>query len=156
MLFFQQKMSFFISCSSCLSPLFLLSFAGLSPTFSFSLSFSFSIFQLCEHDNCTKLTTLDNTDTETISAFRFRLYWAVSSSQDAGGYSISRKNNLELHLGLPFAIFVDWVILHWYACGSYGRAVGRKVTWLPKFLGYIDCHILLGMRLRSRARWAPL
>ena len=74
-LFFQQKMSsFFISHSSCLSPFFSLSLTGLSPTFPFSLSFSFSIFQICEHGNYTKLTTLDNMDTETISAFRFRLY----------------------------------------------------------------------------------
>ena len=39
------------------------------PTFSFSLSFSSCIFQICGHDN---------TDTETISAFRFRLDWLVS------------------------------------------------------------------------------
>ena len=39
------------------------------------LSFSCSIFQICGHDNLSKLNTLDNTDTETISAFRFRLYW---------------------------------------------------------------------------------
>ena len=44
-------------------------------TFSFSLSFSCSIFQICGHDSLTKLNTLDNTDTETISAFRFRLCW---------------------------------------------------------------------------------
>ena len=25
------------------------------------------------------------------------------------------------------AIFVDWVILHWYACGADGRSVGRSV-----------------------------
>ena len=31
--------------------LFALSFAGLSPTFSFSLPFSFSIFQICVHGN---------------------------------------------------------------------------------------------------------
>ena len=53
---------------------FSLSFAGLPPTFSFSLSFFCSIFQICGHDNQSKLNTLDNTDTETISAFRFRLY----------------------------------------------------------------------------------
>ena len=41
----------FISRSSCLLPFFSLSFAGLSPTFSFSLSFSFSVFQICGHDN---------------------------------------------------------------------------------------------------------
>ena len=42
---------FFISRSSSLSLFFSLSFAGLSPPFLFSLSFSFSIFQICEHDN---------------------------------------------------------------------------------------------------------
>ena len=40
----------------------------------------------------------------------------VSASQDAGGYAISRKNNLELHFGV--AIPVDWVILHWYECSA--------------------------------------
>ena len=55
-------------------PFFSLSFAGLPSTFSFSLSFSCFIFQICGHDNLSKLNTLDNTDTETISAFRFRLY----------------------------------------------------------------------------------
>ena len=38
--------------------------------FSFSLSFSCSIFQICGH----AVNNLENTDTETISAFRFRLY----------------------------------------------------------------------------------
>ena len=97
-----KKMSplFFISGSRSLSPFFSLSFAGLPPTFSFSLSFSCSIFQICGHDNLSKLNTLDNTDTETISAFRFRLYWLLTSAlQDASGYAISRQNNLELHLG---------------------------------------------------------
>ena len=47
-----EKMSplSFISRSSCLSLFFSLNFAGLSPTFSFSLSFSRSIFQICGHD----------------------------------------------------------------------------------------------------------
>ena len=55
-----------MSRSKSLSPFFSLSFAGLP--------FSCSIFQICGHDNLSKLNTLDNTDTETISAFRFRLY----------------------------------------------------------------------------------
>ena len=48
MLFFRQKMSplFFISRSRSLSPFFSLSLAGLLPTFSFSLPFSCSIFQI--------------------------------------------------------------------------------------------------------------
>ena len=72
-----KKMShlFFISRSKSPSPFFSLSFAGLPPTFSFSLFFSCSIFQICGHDNLSKLNTLDNTDTETNSAFQFGLYW---------------------------------------------------------------------------------
>ena len=48
-----KKMSplFFISRSRSLSPFFSLSFAGLPPTFSFSLSFSCSVFQIFGHDN---------------------------------------------------------------------------------------------------------
>ena len=48
-----KKMSplFYISRSSPLSPFYSLSLAGLPPTFSFSLSFSCSIFQICGHDN---------------------------------------------------------------------------------------------------------
>ena len=35
-------------------------------------------------------------DTETFSPFRFRLYWLfiVSTSQDAGGHTLFRQNNL--------------------------------------------------------------
>ena len=71
-----KKMSplFFISRSKSLSPFISLSFAGLPPTSSFPLSLSCSIFQICGHDNLSKLNTLDNKDKETISAFRFRLY----------------------------------------------------------------------------------
>ena len=48
-----KKMSplFFISHTRPLLPFFSLNFAGLLPTFSFSLSFSCSIFQICGHDN---------------------------------------------------------------------------------------------------------
>ena len=43
-----------------------------------SLSFS-SIFHICGHDNWSiKLNTLHTTETETISAFRFRRYWLLS------------------------------------------------------------------------------
>ena len=42
---------FLISLSRSLSPFFSLSFVGLPPTFSFSQSFSCSIFQICGHDN---------------------------------------------------------------------------------------------------------
>ena len=52
MLFFHKKSPlFFISGSSSLSLFFSFSFAGLSPAFSFFLSFSFSMIQGCEHDS---------------------------------------------------------------------------------------------------------
>ena len=54
--------------------LFLLELRWPATHFLFSLSFSCSIFEICEHDNLSKLNTLDNTDTQKISAFRFRLY----------------------------------------------------------------------------------
>ena len=120
-----------------------LSFAGLPPTFSSSLSFSCSIFQICRHDNLSKLNTLDNTETEKISAFRFRLNWLFCC------LCFTRRRWLCDFPGkitsscISVAIPVDWVILHWYACGadrwSLGRAVGRcTVTWLPTFLGRVD------------------
>ena len=139
-----KKMSplFFISRSKSLSPFFSLSFAGLPPTFSFSLSFSCSIFQICGHDNLSKLNTLDNTDTETISAFRFRLYLLFSC--DAGGYAISRQNNLELHLGCHTC----WLNYFTLVCLWCGRTVGRTVTWLPNFVGWVDYHIFLPKVLR--------
>ena len=51
------------------------------------------------------------------------------------------------------AIPVDWVILHFMpVVQTDGRQVdGRTVTWLPKFLGWVDFHIFLGMGLRSPA-----
>ena len=66
MLFFQQKKS--LLCLLSLA-LFLVELRWPVAYFLF-----FSVFQICGHDNKSKLNTLDNTVTETISAFRFRLY----------------------------------------------------------------------------------
>ena len=41
----------------------------------FSVFFFCSIFQICRLDTLSKLNTLKYTDTETISTFRFHLYW---------------------------------------------------------------------------------
>ena len=116
---------FFISRSRSPSPFFSLSFAGLPPTSSLPMSFSCSIFQICGHDNSSKLKTLDNTDSKKISAFRFRLFidsLDVSALQDAGGYAISRQNYLELHLGCHTCRLSNFQI--GYACGADGRAGG--------------------------------
>ena len=88
-----ESPSFFISRSRSLLPFLSLRFAGLPPKFSFSLSFSSSIVEICGHDD---------TDTETISAFRVFVLidsLVVFALQDAGGYAISLQNNFELHLG---------------------------------------------------------
>ena len=57
-----------------------------------------------------------------LSVFVYIDSLVVSASQDAGGYAISRQNNIKL----PY-LYVDWVILHWYASGADGRSVGRSV-----------------------------
>ena len=134
-----------LGLNKSLSPFSSLSFAGLPPTFSFSLSFSCSIFQICGHDNLSQLNTLDNTDTETTSAFCFRLYllFCCLRFQDAGGYAISGENNLELHLGYRtcWLRYFNLVCL-WCGGRSLGRSVGRcTVTWLPDFLGWVDYFI---------------
>ena len=41
---------------------------------------------------------------------------------------------------------------HWFACGGDGRVEERMVTPLPKFLGWIDYQIFLGMELHSREK----
>ena len=148
---------FFISRSKSLSPFFLLTFAGLRPTFSFSLSFSCSIFWICGHDNLSKLNTLDNTDTETISAsvFVFIYSLVVSALQDAGGYVISRQNNLELHLGCHTC----WLSYFTLVCLWCGRTISRaggdlyghvitKFSRMSRLLTYLN---YLPMVLRWRA-----
>ena len=144
-----DKMSplFFSSRSRFLS---LLSFAGLSPTFSFSCS----IFQICGHGNVSKLNNLDNTDTETISAFRFRLHWLLSVLYKT---PVAVRSPAKIASSCIWvAIPVNWVILHWYACGADRRSLGQcTVTWLLNFLRWVDYFIFLPMVLRwgaSRAR----
>ena len=64
----------------------------------------------------------------------------VSASQDAGGYAISRQNNLELHLGCHTC----WLSYFTLVCLWHGRTVGRayghvitrisRMGRLPNFL----------------------
>ena len=85
---------------------FSLSFAGLPPIFSISLSFSCSILQICGHHNGSKLNTLDNRDTETIPAFRFCLYWLFQNNR--------------VVFGLPYLLIELFYI---------GMRCGRTVIW---------------------------
>ena len=124
-----KKMSplIFISRSKSLSPFFSLSFAGLPPTFSISLSFSCPIFQICGHDNLSKLNTLDNTDTETISAFRFRLYWffcCLCFTRRRWLCDFPPKS-LQLHLGYQTC----WLSYFTLVCLWCGRTVSRAGGW---------------------------
>ena len=138
--------------NSCLSLLFSLSFTSLSPTFSFSLSFS--IFQICEHENKSKLNTLDNTGIETIFAFLFVFIDSliVSASQDAGGHAISRQKSPRVAFGLSYLLIESFNIVM-----SVVRTDVRLRDYKsqPKFLGYIRQPNLLtdGAPLRElRAR----
>ena len=122
----------------CLLCFFFFSFAGLPPTFSFSLS----EFLLYIPNLWSKLNTLDNTDTETISTFRFRLHWLLRC--DTCGYAISRQNNLELHLGCHtcwlsyFTLVCLWCGLTGVrsVCGRGGSTVQnwRSIFFLQSFV----------------------
>ena len=69
------------------------------------------------------VNNLDNTDTETISAFRFRLYWLFSCLTRVAMRFPAKITSSYISVAIP----VDWVILHWYACGADGRSLGRAV-----------------------------
>ena len=95
MLFLPQKTSplFFVSLSSSFSRW---ASRACRLTFSFSLSFSSSIFQICGHDNLSKLNTLHNRIQKQfpLSVFVVIDSLVVSPSQDAGGHTLPRQNNL--------------------------------------------------------------
>ena len=125
-----QKMSplFFISHSRSLSPFFSLSFAGLPATFSSSLSFSCSIY-------------IPNLWTwQLIQAKYFRQHGYRNNFRFPFSSLLTHKFSLlyKTPVAMPFpakmtlssiwvAIPVDWVILHWCACGADGRSLGRAV-----------------------------
>ena len=100
---------------------FFFSFAGLPPTFSFSLSG----FLLYIPNLWSKLNTLDNTDTETISTFRSRLYWRFSC------LCITRREWLcdcppkypRVAFGLPYLLIE--LFYNGMPVGADGQALGR-------------------------------
>ena len=112
-----------------------------SPLFSITRSSYFSVIQVSVNikNNAEKDTTL----------------LLVFLSKSPGGHV---KTLSCIWVAIP----VDWVILHWYACGADGRSLARcTVTWLPNFLGWVDYHISLVVGLRPRTalratRGAPL
>ena len=58
-----------------------------------------------------------------LSIFLFIAFLVVSAFQDAGGYAISRQNNLELHLGCHTC----WLNYFTLVCLWCGRTVSRAV-----------------------------
>jgi len=84
-----------------------------------------------------------------LSGFVFIDSLAASALQKAGGYAISRPNNLELHLGCLTCSLSYFTLV----CLWCGQTVGHTVTWLLNFLGWGDYHIFLPTVLRY-ARFA--
>ena len=80
-----------------------------------------------------------------LSVFVFIDSLVVSSLQDAGGYAIPRQKNLEL----PY-LFIELFYIGMPLVRTDGRSVGRTVTWLQKFLEWVDYRIFLSMGLRYR------
>ena len=62
-------------------------------------------------------------------------FLVVSVLQDAGGYAISRQNNLELHLGC----YTCWLIYFTLVCLWWGRTVARVVgVWSRDYQIFSD------------------
>ena len=57
----------------------------------------------------------------------------VSALQDAGGYAISRQNNLELHLGCHTCWLSYFTFVHLWGGRKVGRVGGRSVTCYQNF-----------------------
>ena len=124
MSFFQQKnVSFgFLSRSKSLLPFFLLSFAGLSPTSSFSLSFFFS----CSTIYLSLILSRQH-------GYRNNFHFPFSSLLTLL-LSLLYKTPVAMRFPAKItlsciwvAIPDDWVILHWYACGVDGRYLGWAI-----------------------------
>ena len=101
-LFFQQKkclLRFFISRSKSLSPFFSLSYGSPLSLF---LCLSLALYSKFVDMTINLSLILQKTRIQRqfpLSIFLFIDSLVVSALQDAGGYAISRQNNLELHLG---------------------------------------------------------
>ena len=139
----------FISPSSCLSLFFSLSFAGLSPTFSFCLSHPFCAFQICGHNNKSKLNTLDNVDTETISAFRFRLYRLFSLPHKT---RVAMRFPSKITFSCHTCMLIELFYIGMSVVRTDGRAFGHLTTKIYR-MHRLPNNITLGTPLRPpRAR----
>ena len=106
------------------------------------------MFQICGDQNWPKLNTLDNADTETISSL------IVSPSQHAGGYAISRQNNVELHL--PYLLVELYYIGMPVVWVDGERAYGHVIIKIPR-MGRLPNFLTHGAPLRVlRAPKPPL
>ena len=155
MLFFKQKNVRLLCCLSLavyrsLSPFSLLSFAGLPPTFPFSLSFSCSISKFVDMTiNLSLILQTKRIQKQfPLSVFVFIDSLVVSAFQDSGGYAISRQNNLKLHLGYHtcwlsyFTLVCVW--WRWTVGRSVGQTYDHVITKISQMGSY---HIFLGMGL---------
>ena len=139
------------SRSRSLSPFILLSFAGLPPTFSFSLFFSCSISKFLDMTINLSLILYKTRIQKKfpLSVFVLIDSLVVSASQDAGGYAISRQNNLELHLGCHTC----WMSYFTLVCLWCGRSVYGHVIIKFSPMGSLTHFLTYGAPLRAlRAR----
>ena len=119
-------------------------------------TFLVHFFAIVLHDYNVKVM-LHGTIRNELSVFVFIDSLVVSASQDVACYAFSRQNNLELHVGCHTCWLSYFTMPAYGADGrSVGRSGGRTVTWLPKFLGWVDYHIFLGRRPRLSALFWPL
>ena len=116
---------FYLSLSRSLSPFSSLSFAGLPLFLCLSLAlYSKFVDMTINLSLILWKTWIQKQFPLSGFVFKFIEFLAASALQDAGGYAISRQNNLELHLGCHTC----WLSYFTLVCLWCRRTVGRTVT----------------------------
>ena len=105
--------------------------------------------------NCQRITSKNTRPwwVDTWARDMVRWYW----SADTLFWQLSIDDNINVQSASSWAPKVarKCESKHWYACGADGRLVGRSVTWLPNFLGWVDL-FTHGAPLAHFVRGAPL
>ena len=112
--------------------LFLSLSAGLPPIFSFSLFLYIPNFVDMKFNQSLILQTKRIQKQFPLSVFVFIDSLVVSASQDAGGYAISRQNNLQLHLGCHTCYLSNFAFVCLWCGRMGGRGDGHVITKISR------------------------
>ena len=83
-----------------------------------------------------------------LSVFVFIDSFAVSALQDAGGYAISRQNNLQLHLGCHSCWLTYFTLVCLWCGWTVSQAGGRCTVWVLLIATILFCLHAIAVKKR--------